>query len=82
MPPAGKTLFLTDLVFSNPSDTAIGEIRLARSGEPLLVLQLQNFRDLDFHFVTPIVVASGQELALVCPTGCDGAALYYSGYLR
>jgi hypothetical protein len=81
-PPPGKTLFLTDLVFSNPSDTAIGEIRLARSGESLLVLQLENFRDLDFHFVTPIVVAPGQDLALVCPTGCDGAALYYSGYLR
>lgn len=81
-PPPGMTLFLTDLVFSNPSDTAIGEIRLARSGEALLVLQLENFRDLDFHFVTPIVVAPGQDLALVCPTGCDGAALYYSGYLR
>ena len=82
VPPPGSTLFLTDLVFSNPSDTAVGELRLARSGETLLVLQLQNFRDLDFHFVTPIVVAPGQDLALVCPTGCDGAALYYSGYLR
>ena len=81
-PPPGQSLFLTDLVFSNPSNTAVGEIRLARSGEALLVLQLENFRDLDFHFVTPIVVASGQDLALVCPTGCDGAALYYSGYLR
>jgi hypothetical protein len=82
VPPAGATLFVTDLVFSNPSDTLIGEIRLARSGEPLLVLQLANFRDLDFHFVTPIVVTAAQDLALVCPTGCDGAALYYSGYLR
>jgi hypothetical protein len=81
-PPAGKTLFLTDLVFSNPSDTAVGELRLARSGEALLVLQLKNFRDLDFHFVTPIVVGPDQDLALVCPSGCDGAALYYSGYLR
>ncbi|HEV7810539.1 MAG TPA: hypothetical protein VGO64_08065, partial [Candidatus Limnocylindrales bacterium] len=81
-PPPGKTLFVTDLVFSNPSNTASGELRLVRSGVPLLVLQLENFRDLDFHFVTPIVVASGQDLGLVCPTGCDGAAVYYSGYLR
>lgn len=81
-PPSGKTLYLTDLVFSNADDDAVGEIRMERSGEALLVLQLKNFRDLDFHFVTPIVVASGEELTLVCPTGCDGAALYYSGYLQ
>ena len=81
-PAAGMTLYLTDLVFSNPSDTATGELRLERSGQPLLVLQLQNFRDLDFHFVTPIVVASDQQLAIVCAPGCPGAALYYSGFQR
>jgi hypothetical protein len=48
----------------------------------LLSLQLQNFRDLDFHFVTPILVAEGQELAIVCSPACPGAALYYSGYQR
>jgi hypothetical protein len=79
-PLSGTTLYLTDLVFSNPSETATGDIRLERSGEPLLVLRLENFRELDFHFVTPIVVASGQQLSLVCPGGCPGAALYYSGY--
>jgi hypothetical protein len=81
-PDAGRTLFLTDLVFSNPSDTATGEIRLERSGQPLLVLRLENFRDLDFHFVTPIVVAQGQQLSLACPTGCTDSAVYYSGYQR
>ena len=81
-PPAGTSLYLTDLVFSNPNDTATGDLRLERSGKPLLVLALQNFRDLDFHFVTPIVVADGQTLAIVCPDGCAGASLYYSGYLR
>lgn len=81
-PADGMTLYLTDLVFSNPSDTATGELRLERSGDPLLVLQLQNFRDLDFHFVTPIVVKDDQELALVCSPGCPGAALYYSGFQR
>lgn len=80
--PAGKTVFLTDLVFSNPSATAIGELRLERSGEALLVLRLENFRDLDFHFVTPIVLTAGQQLGLVCPDTCPGAAVYYSGYQR
>jgi hypothetical protein len=81
-PTAGKTLYLTDLVFSNADDLATGELRLERSGQPLLVLELQNFRDLDFHFVTPIVVKPDQELAIVCPAGCAEAALYYSGFER
>jgi len=79
---AGKTLYITDLVFSNPSDTAIGDISLQRSGQPLLILRLENFRDLDFHFVTPIVVPSEGQLTLDCPSGCPGAAVYYSGYQR
>lgn len=81
-PPAGMTLFLTDLVFSNPDATATGAIRLERAGQPLIVLQLENFRDLDFHFVTPIVLGDGQQLGLVCAGSCPGAALYYSGYQR
>ena len=81
-PPPGKTLYLTDLVFSNPSDTATGEIRLVRSGVQLIVLRLENFRDLDFHFVTPIVVGPDQDLALVCPSGCAGAAVFYSGFQK
>ena len=81
-PTPEMTLYLTDLVFSNPSDTATGEIRLERSGVQLIVLRLENFRDLDFHFVTPIVVAPDQEISLVCPSGCAGAALFYSGFER
>jgi hypothetical protein len=81
-PAPGKTLYLTDLVFSNPEGQAVGEIRLERSGKPLIVLQLQNFRDIDFHFVTPIVVSPDQNIALVCPDGCSGAALFYSGFQR
>lgn len=78
----GTTLYLTDFVFSNPSDDSIGELQLVRDGQPLLVLRLENFRDLDFHFVTPIVVEGGQTLSLNCPDGCLGAAFSYSGYQR
>lgn len=81
-PPAGLSLYITDLVFSNPDPAATGEIRLERSGQPLLVLRLENFRDIDFHFVTPIVVGDGQAVGIVCPTGCPGAAVYYSGFTR
>jgi hypothetical protein len=81
-PAPGSSLYITDLVFSNADPAAAGEIRLERSGTVLLSLQLQNFRDLDFHFVTPIFVAEDQELAIVCSPACPGTALYYSGYQR
>ena len=82
-PTTGKTLFITDLVFSNPN-ASTGALRLRRAGEDLMVLRLENFRDLDFHFVSPIVVGPGQQLRLVCEQGaCDTTAgLYFSGYER
>jgi len=75
-----KTLFVTDLVFSNP-DGESGPVRLRRNGESLLSLQLENFRDLDFHFVTPIVVGPDDEMDLWCAE-CTNAAVFYSGYER
>ncbi len=80
-PADGRTLNITDLVFSNP-DGSTGALRLQRAGQDLMVLRLENFRDLDFHFVTPIVVGDGQKLSLVCEGPCENAGLYYSGYER
>jgi hypothetical protein len=81
---AAGTLFITDLVFSNPNGRE-GAVVLLRDAERLLELRLENFRDFDLHFVTPIVIGSGQSLnlSLAC-TGegpCD-PAVFYSGYLR
>ena len=59
---AGKTLYVTDLVFTNSSETATGPLDLKRGSVTVLDLQLQNFRNLDYHFVTPIVVSAGQNL--------------------
>jgi hypothetical protein len=77
-------LFVTDLVFSNPSG-ASGSVVLQVNGKTILSLKLDNFRDLDFHFVTPIVVGPGQTMRFVasCSGGgtCD-AALLFSGYLQ
>lgn len=81
-PSEERTLYLTDLVFSNPDGTS-GTLRLRRSGENLFVLNLENFRDLDFHFVTPITIAPDQDLRLVCEGTCDGPpAVYFSGFER
>jgi hypothetical protein len=53
-------------------------------------VRLENFRDLDYHFVSPLVVAGGQILTLkvecqneppAAPDSCT-PALYYSGFSR
>ena len=79
-----KTLFLTDFVYSNPNGRE-GAITLLRDGVPIYQNRLENFRDLDFHYVTPIVVRAGQklELSLACTGGgpCD-ASFTFSGYER
>lgn len=81
LPSGGASLYLTDLVFSNPLPQE-GEITLRRNDDDdLLVLRLENFRDLDFHFVTPIVIGPGDTLSLRCTEGsCQDAAVLYSGY--
>jgi len=88
--PQGGGLAVTDLVFENPSGNS-GTIYLVRreTSKPdqvLLVLRLENFRDLDFHFVTPLVFKENQTMTLSCspdPTGslCN-ASVYYSGYFK
>jgi hypothetical protein len=56
-----------------------------RNTTPLMQLRLENFRDYDLHFVTPIVIDPDDQmnLSLACSGGgtCDPAVLY-SGYLR
>jgi hypothetical protein len=69
------TLTVTDLVFNNPDSSDAGTITLQRnSSNPsrqgtLLKLSFANFRDLDFHFATPIEVQGGETL-LVAVDGC------------
>jgi hypothetical protein len=81
---AKGTLFITDFVFSNPNARS-GALVLLRGTTTLIDLRLDNFRDYDLHFVTPIVVTSGAalNLSLTCTpsTPCD-PAVFYSGYLR
>jgi hypothetical protein len=93
--PSSGTLSITDLVFSNPTG-ASGDLTLERVSPAgttkLLVLRLENFRDLDYHFVTPITIHDGETLALVAncsSTGSGGVAapaclpaVFYSGYVQ
>ena len=82
-PVKGGTLFITDLVFSNPNG-ANGAVVVLRDADPLFQLRLENFRDYDLHFVTPIVLQDGQSLnlSLSCTSSPCDPAVFYSGYLR
>lgn len=78
--------YLTDLVFANPNGRS-GTLQLFRNKFELVTLRLENFRDLDFHYVTPILVQPGQTLTLVVK--CTGAnaspcdpSVYFSGFVR
>jgi hypothetical protein len=86
--PAGKKLNLTDLVLQNPQGD-FGKLTLTQGTKTLLVVALENFRDLDYHFVSPIVAPAGTRLQLTTqcnsvgrppdqtpvPTQCDTAVL-------
>ena len=79
--PSKTTLYITDLVFANPSGAA-GPLQLKRGALVIMNLRLENFRDLDFHFVTPIVVKSGEQLTLTaaCSSSTCDPSVYYSGF--
>jgi hypothetical protein len=88
--PSGGGLAVSDLIFENPNGNS-GTLYLVRKeankpDQVLLVVRLDNFRDLDYHFVTPLVFKENQTMTLSCspdPSGsvCD-ASLSYSGYLK
>jgi len=68
--PAEGTMFaMTDLILENPQgDTGLLEVLI--DGDVQYRLSLANFRDLDYHFVTPVEVPEGKEITLrvVCET--------------
>jgi hypothetical protein len=81
------TFRMTDLVLQNPEGDA-GLLSILRNDQPLLVVRLENFRDLDYHFVAPIVFEQGQTLRLgvTCqnpdPAKACTPAAYFSGALE
>ena len=80
--PAGNVLQVTDIVLQNPTGDT-GSLQIRRNGTPLLVVELGNFRDLDYHFVAPIVFTAGQKLELGanCTAGACTPGAYFAGYL-
>jgi hypothetical protein len=60
---AKTTLVLTDLVLQNPQGDE-GRVDVLVSGKPILTLSLANFRDLDYHWVSPIEIPAKKNLSL------------------
>lgn len=91
--PAGSSFALTDVVVQNPQGDA-GTLVVSSQDAPVLRLALENFRDSDYHFVTPIVVPGGGEITMTVdcrqvgrpvkaptPAGCE-ESLLLGGTLR
>ncbi|WP_159604860.1 COG1470 family protein [Agromyces humi] len=61
--PPNSVLRITDILVSNPFGDA-GTITLENQDvlAPIFTSGLENFRDLDFHFVTPVQLGDGDQL--------------------
>ena len=90
--PVGTRLEITDIIFQNPTG-ALGGVILRRSGAVIFEVQLANFRDLDYHFVSPYVFEGGEQLEVVLkclkrgtlepidtPIGSCRAAVSFAGF--
>lgn len=79
-PDDGELLEVTDIILQNPGGDE-GLVRVRRGSQTLLEVALQNFRDLDYHFVAPLVFTSeaGVNIQVVCQNdegSCTAAALF------
>jgi len=73
-PIAPNTVFsVTDLVLQNPQGDA-GLLQIRRNGQVVLEVALENFRDLDYHFVAPLQFspAAPLQVRLSCATPGTG----------
>jgi cytoskeletal protein RodZ len=78
--PSGKTLEVTDILLQN-SAGASGDIYLENDGTVLMSWALANFRDLDYHWITPMYFNAKSQLQLAV-RGCNSdcvPALYFAG---
>lgn len=67
--PRGRTFLLTDFLVDNVQGDE-GTLRVTANGVPVVTYALENFRNQDYHSVTPIRVPSGAEVSMlvVCRT--------------
>jgi hypothetical protein len=86
--PESTVLSVTDLVLQNPQADS-GVLRIKRgTAETLFTLRLENFRDLDYHFLAPLVFPAQSQVRFevacenVAPKPPCSTALYIGGFLK
>ncbi len=85
--PENTTFALTDLILQNPGGD-VGRIRVKLNGATILESAMENFRDLDFHFVSPYVVQPGEAISVEIDCAAEqiiagdpcAAAVSFSGF--
>lgn len=70
--PADKTLVVTDIILQNPRGDN-GTLVIKRGNDILYETGLQNFRDMDFHFLEPWTFAPDQKLTIEVSCQLPGA---------
>ncbi len=84
---ADREFSLTDVLLQNPNGDA-GRLAIMRDDQILYESALENFRDLDFHFVSPYEFAPGDRVVLqvTCDVAGKGAtcsaAASFAGFVR
>jgi hypothetical protein len=76
--PTDRTFVLTDIIFQNPQGDE-GRLDLIVDGTTVLTVALNNFRDLDYHLVSPIEAGPGRVVSMRVNCRAPGAALPGSG---
>ena len=84
--PAGATFSLTDIVLQNPGGDR-GLLQVKRGNDDILIeVRLENFRDLDYHFVAPVTFGPGTQVVVNvrcevdAPLTCNSGA-YFNGFI-
>ena len=70
----GNVFAVTDIVLQNPTGD-IGTVQITRDTKVLMTSALENFRDLDLHFVAPYMFRPGESLimTIACTTPGPGS---------
>jgi hypothetical protein len=72
--PFSSTFAVTDMVLQNPNGDT-GFVQIKRDGNIIMQSALENFRDLDLHFVAPYMFKPGQSLTMTIACTTPGPTL-------
>ena len=80
--PNNYTFEMTDILVQNAAGDS-GTVALAKNGNVLMAWAMQDFRDLDYHWISPTLFGPGTQVVMQV-SGCTNTchpAIYYAGSL-